>query len=220
MCHTASPLKPDSGRSRRADLLSGPAARDRARSEHGHVQPVTRRHGVDCAGDVDRRRPRLGPCDAPSPSMLPFCCARCTSGCRNRYMRPQRIIHRPRLCSAQARHRRPHYPTSASLPSAVHPPITVRITQPRSGLFLRSPASWLVGPPHSLPCYCPLAPVHHSASCLAINICDVLVEEGGPRVEAKRRGGDPVPRASCRAKFPERAGSSMCVWGVAVYRPP
>jgi hypothetical protein len=59
---------------------------------------------------------------------------------------------------------------------------------------------------------CPLAPANHSASGLAINICDVLVEEGGPRVEAKRRGGDPLPRASCRAKFPERAGSSVFVW--------
>src|SRR5208337_4526720 len=69
--------------------------------------------------------------------------------------------------------------------------------------------SRLPAPP--APC-CPLAPAHHSASGLAINICDVLVEEGGPRVEAKRRGGDPLPRASCRAKFPERAGSGLAVW--------
>jgi hypothetical protein len=59
---------------------------------------------------------------------------------------------------------------------------------------------------------CPLAPAHRSASGLAINICDVLVEEGGPRVEAKRRGGDPLPRASCRAKLRERAGNSLFVW--------
>ncbi len=65
-------------------------------------------------------------------------------------------------------------------------------------------------------CCCPLAPVHHSASGLAINICDVLVEEGGPRVEAERRGGDPLPRASCRAKLRERAGSRVVVWGVAL----
>ena len=64
------------------------------------------------------------------------------------------------------------------------------------------------------PC-CPLAPAHHSASGLAINICDVLVEEGGPRVEAKRRGGDPLPRASCRAKLRERAGSRVFGWGAS-----
>ncbi len=60
---------------------------------------------------------------------------------------------------------------------------------------------------------CPLAPAPRSASGLAINICDVLVEEGGPRVEAKRRGGDPLPRARCRAKSRERAGSRVVVWG-------
>ena len=65
---------------------------------------------------------------------------------------------------------------------------------------------------HPSACCCPLAPAHRSASGLAINICDVLVEEGGPRVEAKRRGGDPLPRASCRAKFPERAGSRVAGW--------
>ena len=62
---------------------------------------------------------------------------------------------------------------------------------------------------------CPLAPAHHSAPGLAINICDVLVEEGGPRVKAKRRGGDPLPRARRRATSRERVGSRVfgCVAG-------
>src|SRR5947208_12025740 len=38
---------------------------------------------------------------------------------------------------------------------------------------------------------------------------DVVVEEGGPRVEAKRRGGDPLPRATRRAKSRERAGNRV-----------
>ncbi len=50
-------------------------------------------------------------------------------------------------------------------------------------------------------CCCPLALAHHSASGLAINICDVLVEEGGPRVEAKRRGGDPLGGSHANGHF-------------------
>ena len=80
---------------------------------------------------------------------------------------------------------------------------------------LNFPISPLVVPVHSSICCCPLALAHHSASGLAINICVVLVEEGGPRVEAKRRGGDPLPRASCRATFPERAGSRVSRSAVA-----
>jgi hypothetical protein len=41
---------------------------------------------------------------------------------------------------------------------------------------------------------------NHSASGFAINSCDVLVEEGGPRVEAKRRGGDPLPRCQVQSQ--------------------
>jgi hypothetical protein len=63
-------------------------------------------------------------------------------------------------------------------------------------------------------CCCPLAPANRSAPGLATNICDVVVEEGGPRVEAKRRGGDPIPRAGCRAKSRERAGSGLFVLGI------
>src|ERR1700680_3941550 len=78
---------------------------------------------------------------------------------------------------------------------------------------LDSPDNWPIALSYRFwsrctPC-CPLAPAHHSASGLAINICDVLVEEGGPRVEAKRRGGGTLPRARCRAKLRERAGSRV-----------
>jgi hypothetical protein len=66
-------------------------------------------------------------------------------------------------------------------------------------------------------CCCPLAPAYRSAPGLTLNICDVWVEEGGPRVEAKRRGGDPLPRARCRAKFRERAGSGPAA-GYAAHR--
>ena len=84
---------------------------------------------------------------------------------------------------------------------------------PPTGLLPR-PARFrpLASPARPSDCCCPLAPAPHSAFRLAINICDVLVEEGGPRVEAKRRGGDPLPRASCRAKLRERAGSRLFVW--------
>jgi hypothetical protein len=93
--------------------------------------------------------------------------------------------------------------------AAIHRPIGARSCnhQPRPTCSCSFPDNPVLHLPSTISSCCPLAPAHHSASGLAINICDVLVEEGGPRVEAKRRGGDPLPRASCRAKFPERAGS-------------
>ena len=39
-----------------------------------------------------------------------------------------------------------------------------------------------------------------------MNICDVLVEEGGPRVEAKRRGGDPLPRCQVQSQTSGASG--------------
>ena len=80
---------------------------------------------------------------------------------------------------------------------------------PRGHLLhvLDLPTYRLVVAAHRLatPC-CPLAPVHHSASGLAINICVVLVEEGGPRVEAKRRGGDPLPRCQLQSQISGASG--------------
>jgi hypothetical protein len=62
-------------------------------------------------------------------------------------------------------------------------------------------------------CCCPLALAHHSASGLAINICDVLVEEGGPRVEAKRRGGDPLPRCQLQSQISQSERAAACSFG-------
>src|SRR5271165_1570345 len=63
----------------------------------------------------------------------------------------------------------------------------------------------------------PARSAHHSASGLAINICDVLVEEGGPRVEAKRiRWGPPssMPAAEPNIRSERAAacsfGESLC----------
>ena len=35
---------------------------------------------------------------------------------------------------------------------------------------------------------------------------DVVVEEGGPRIGAKRRGGDPLPRGQCQSQFSTASG--------------
>src|SRR5271165_5375302 len=108
-------------------------------------------------------------------------------------------------------------PARTITPSAI-PTTSRRLAPPPSGQTVLRLAPKLLHVPISCPvvfcsrvstCCCPLAPANHSASGLAINICDALVEEGGPRVEAKRRGGDPLPRASCRAKLRERAGSRV-----------
>jgi hypothetical protein len=40
------------------------------------------------------------------------------------------------------------------------------------------------------------------------------VEEGGPRVGAKRRGGDPLPQCQAQSQISPRAGSRLSVWGV------
>ena len=152
------------------------------------------------------------------PSVMLFCCARRATADRvaTRHPSPGTVHSRaPALLRAPAppptivATQRSH--CCRALPSS---PVRRCHQQlcPRLLAFL-SPASPLVVVRPS-DCCCPLAPAPRSASGLAINICDVLVEEGGPRVEAKRRGGDPLPRASCRAKFPERAGSCLVPWVV------
>jgi len=67
-------------------------------------------------------------------------------------------------------------------------------------------------------CCCPLAPPHRSASGLAINICDVLVEEGGPRIEAKRRGGDPLPRCQAQSQISGASGQPGYSLGYSLYK--
>jgi hypothetical protein len=126
---------------------------------------------------------------------------------------PSFTRHRSLACArpvACPRRRRPSSLHSVRI-AAVHcpapRPAVATTALPRLLAFV-PPASPLVVA-HLSDCCCPLAPAPRSASGPAINICDVLVEEGGPRVEAKRRGGDPLPRASCRAKLRERAGSRV-----------
>ena len=48
---------------------------------------------------------------------------------------------------------------------------------------------------------------------------DVVVEEGGPRIGAKRRGGDPLPRGQCQSQFSTASGQQGRL-GWSAYRGP
>jgi hypothetical protein len=65
-----------------------------------------------------------------------------------------------------------------------------------------------------LPPCCPLAPLPRSAPGPTKTSVMWWVEEGGPRVGAKRRGGDPLPQCQAQSQIPPRAGSRVSVSGV------
>ncbi len=127
--------------------------------------------------------PPLYPPPAISATYRPLARARYRWTARQRY--PNHLPPQLRCCPLSGRHQ--HFPVQLQL----------IVVLPMTG----PPAV-----PRSAACCCPLAPANHSASGLAINICDVLVEEGGPRVEAKRRGGDPLPRCQVQSQTSGASG--------------
>jgi len=178
----------------------------RARSEHDHVPPVTRRpRRRSC------RQRRLPPITSGAlQRSFPLDAAGLRRSLHHRVPEslPASSAHHPRtrvFGSVQPRHRR------LVLPNVRFAVIRCPTRQPQ---FPSPTPRWPVSPlPGQLACSCsplhaccPLAPANHSASGLAINICDVLVEEGGPRVEAKRRGGDPLPRCQVQSQISGASG--------------
>jgi hypothetical protein len=150
------------------------------------------------------------------PSVMLFRCARRATADRvaTRHPHQARFTRaRPPYCVPRAPADHRDYPAFALLPSIAQLDVP-RLPPPAP------PQPARFRPPDQPSCGCSSLCLllsarsrPRSASGLAINICDVLVEEGGPRVEAKRRGGDPLPRARCRAKSRERAGSRVVAWG-------
>jgi len=112
-------------------------------------QPVTRRPRRRSCRQRRSSPITSGPLRRSSPSMPLFCRGRCTTGCRNRYPHPQRIIHAPVSTAPSGL----GAVRTSQCPASPIRCLTRRRSsrhQFRGGLFVLYPASWLVGALHSL----------------------------------------------------------------------